>query len=81
MRTFKRAIFAFALGAIPVAGPGFGFDGAPVNPQDTAIPVVSPQPGSAAALKRAATPIAPAALPNSNSSVMFLLHTVHTSAP
>ena len=41
MRTFERTIFAFVLGAIPVAGPGFGFDGAPVNPQDTTLPVVS----------------------------------------
>jgi hypothetical protein len=48
------------LGAIPVAGPGFGFDGAPVNPQDTALPVVSAQPGAAAALKRAANPTATA---------------------
>lgn len=44
-----------------MAGPGFGFDGAPVNPQDTVLPVVSPQPGTAGALKRAATPVAPAA--------------------
>jgi TPR repeat protein len=55
MRTFERTIFAFVLGAIPVASPGFGFDGAPVNPQDTALPVVSGQPGTAAALKRTAT--------------------------
>lgn len=55
MRTFKRTIFAFVIGAIPVASPGFGFDGAPVNPQDTALPVVSGQPGAAAALKRTAT--------------------------
>ncbi|MGF6433288.1 tetratricopeptide repeat protein [Bradyrhizobium elkanii] len=61
MRTFRRTILAFALGAIPVAGSGFGFDGAPVNPQDTVLPVVSPQPGTAGALKRAATPVAPAA--------------------
>ncbi|WOH85173.1 tetratricopeptide repeat protein [Bradyrhizobium sp. BEA-2-5] len=61
MRTFRRTILAFALGAIPVAGPGFGFDGAPVNPQDKVLPVVSPQPGTAGALKRAATPVAPAA--------------------
>lgn len=60
MRTFRRTIFAFALGAIPVAGPGFGFDGAPVNPTDTVLPVVAPQPG-AAALKRAANPVAPTA--------------------
>ena len=55
MRTFERTIFAFVLGAIPVASPGFGFDGAPVNPKDTALPVVSGQPGTAAALKRTAT--------------------------
>ena len=55
MRTFKRTIFAFVIGAIPVASPGFGFDGAPVNPKDTALPVASGQPGTAAALKRTAT--------------------------
>ena len=38
-----------------MASPGFGFDGAPVNPKDTALPVVSGQPGTAAALKRTAT--------------------------
>jgi TPR repeat protein len=48
------------LGAIPVAAPGFGFDGAPVNPQDTALPLVSAQPGAAVALKRAANPTATA---------------------
>jgi exopolysaccharide production negative regulator len=61
MRTYRRIFFAFALGAIPVAGPGFGFDGAPVNPQDTALPVVSAQPGAAAALKRASVPATPVA--------------------
>jgi uncharacterized protein len=61
MRTYRRILFAFALGAIPVAGPGFGFDGAPVNSQEaTALPVVSGQPGAAAALKRAAVPTTPA---------------------
>jgi TPR repeat protein len=68
---------AFALAAIPVAGPGFGFDGAPVNPQDTALPVVSSQPG-AAALKRAATPVTPTDL--SNSSVMSLAESGHPVA-
>ena len=61
MRTYRRIFFAFALGAIPVAGPGFGFDGAPVNPQDTALPVVSAQPGAAATLKRASVPATPVA--------------------
>jgi TPR repeat protein len=52
MRTFERIIFALMLGAAPVATPGFAFDGAPVG-SDTAIPVVSAQPGAAAALKKA----------------------------
>jgi uncharacterized protein len=59
MRTYRRILFAFALGAMPVAGPGFGFDGAPVDAQDAALPVVSTQPGAAAALKRAAVPTTP----------------------
>jgi TPR repeat protein len=66
MRTYERIVFALLLGAIPVAGPGFGFDGAPVNPQDAALPVVAGQPGAAAALKRAAVP-APAAAPSTSS--------------
>ena len=47
MRTTRRIIFALILGAAPVAGPGFAFDGAPVNPKDAALPVVS-QPAAAA---------------------------------
>jgi uncharacterized protein len=53
MRTFERIIFALILGATPVAAPAFAFDGAPSNHPDTAIPVVSAQPGAAAALKKA----------------------------
>jgi uncharacterized protein len=67
MRTYERIIFALFLGAIPVAGPGFAFDGAPLNPQDAALPVVSAQPGAAAALKRAAVVPAPAAAPSTTS--------------
>jgi hypothetical protein len=55
MRTFERIIFALILGGTPLAAPAFAFDGAPAN-QDTAIPVVSAQPGAAAALKRAVPP-------------------------
>jgi exopolysaccharide production negative regulator len=40
MRT-RSIIVALMLGAAPVAGPGFAFDGAPVNPKDAALPVVS----------------------------------------
>jgi TPR repeat protein len=38
------------LGAAPVAGSGFAFDGAPANPQDTTIPMVSAQPGAVQSL-------------------------------
>src|SRR5207249_3895548 len=46
------------LGATPMASQGFAFDGAPVSP-DTAIPVVSAQPGAAAALKKVIPPPTP----------------------
>jgi uncharacterized protein len=53
MRISRRSIFALILGAMPVAAPGFAFDGAPVAP-DAAIPVVSAQrPGAVGALKKA----------------------------
>jgi TPR repeat protein len=62
MRTYRRILIAVALGAMPVAGPGFGFDGAPVNPKEaTALPMVSTEPGVAAALKRVAAPATAAA--------------------
>src|SRR3954470_4355054 len=44
---------ALILAATPVALPAFAFEGTPVGPQDTAIPVVAAQPGAAAALKKA----------------------------
>lgn len=55
MRISERIIFALILAAAPVATPGFAFDGAPAAPE-TAIPVVSAQPGTNAALKKAAPP-------------------------
>src|SRR3984893_8026419 len=58
MRISKRAIFALILGATPVAGIAFAFDGAPAAP-DAAIPVVSAQPGATAALKNAIPPSTP----------------------
>jgi len=68
MRTSRRIILALMLGAAPVAGPGFAFDGAPAKP-DAAIPVVT-QPAAQAlnaqALKKtapaAATPVAATSL-------------------
>src|SRR6476620_7963104 len=63
MRISRRTIFAFVLGALPLA-PAFGFDGAPVN-QDAAIAVVAPQAGTANVLKKAVPPVAvPAAAPS-----------------
>lgn len=56
MRISRRIIFAFALAAIPVAAPGFAFDGAPANNQDATIPVVAAQPGAVAVLKKAIPP-------------------------
>jgi TPR repeat protein len=73
MRTSRRIILALMLGAAPVAGPGFAFDGAPVN-QDTALPLVAAQPGAAAAqalnaqaLKKVAAPVTAAVAPSLNS--------------
>jgi hypothetical protein len=59
MRISERIIFALILGATPLAAPAFAFDGAPSNPQDTVIPVVSAQPGAATALKKAVPQSAP----------------------
>jgi uncharacterized protein len=55
MRTFERIIFAWFLVIAPLSGPASAFDGAPAN-QDNAIPVISAQPGAAAALRKAAPP-------------------------
>jgi TPR repeat protein len=48
------------LGVFPASAPGFAFDGAPAI-ADAPLPVVSGQPGAAAALKRAVSPPATAA--------------------
>jgi exopolysaccharide production negative regulator len=72
MRTFERTIIALILGAIPLAGPGFAFDGAPVNPQDATIPMVSPQPSAGGGLKRVAVPPPAANAANSTSSFSSL---------
>jgi TPR repeat protein len=46
-------IVALILGATPVALPALAFEGTPVGPQDTAIPVVAAQPGAVQALQKA----------------------------
>lgn len=50
MRAFKHIVFAAILGVSSLAATAFAFDGTPAN-QDTAIPIVSAHPGTAAALK------------------------------
>ena len=69
MRISRRIILALMLGAAPVAGPGFAFDGAPVKP-DAALPVVS-QPAAQAlnaqALKKTVAPATAVTAPSLNS--------------
>ena len=87
MRTSRRIILALMLGAAPVAGPGFAFDGAPVN-QDAALPLVAAQPGAAAAqalnaqtLKKVAAPVtAVAAPPTSLNSLQYAAEGGHPVA-
>ena len=83
MRTSRRIILALMLGAAPVAGPGFAFDGAPVNPQDAALPVVS-QPAAQAlnaqALKKVAAPATAAAAPISLNSLQYAAEGGHPVA-
>jgi TPR repeat protein len=55
MRIFEWAIVALIAGAAQ-AGPALAFEGTPVAPQDTAIPVMAAQPGAAVALKKAVPP-------------------------
>jgi len=70
MRTSRRIILALMLGAAPAAGPGFAFDGAPINQQDAALPVVT-QPAAAAlnaqALKKTSAPATAVVAPSLNS--------------
>jgi TPR repeat protein len=77
MRTSERIIFALMLGAAPLAAPAHAFDGAPVN-QDSAIPVISAQPGTAAALKK---PVPPAAIPDNSSSLTALQYAAEGGHP
>src|SRR3954465_3761182 len=55
MRIFEWAIVALIAGA---AAPALAFEGTPVGPKDTAIPVVAAQPGTGLALKNAVPPAA-----------------------
>src|SRR3954464_7556446 len=62
MRTFECTIVALILAAAAVVQPALAFEGTPVAPQDTAIPVVA-QHGEVQAVKKAVPPsTAPASL-------------------
>src|SRR6266511_3864276 len=89
MRISRRIILALMLGAASVAGPGFAFDGAPVNPQDAALPIVSAQPAAqsvaaqalnAQALKKTVPPATPAAAPPSLNSLQYAAEGGHPVA-
>jgi TPR repeat protein len=63
MRTSRRTILAFVLGALPLA-PAFGFDGTPVNsPVKQAAPLGVTSTPSVAAAPLSNKPIPPAAIP------------------
>jgi TPR repeat protein len=72
MRTSRRTIIAFVLGALPLA-PAFGFDGTPVNaPVKPAAPlgVVASPPAAATPLNKPVSPapVATAAVPTATSA-------------
>jgi TPR repeat protein len=74
------------LGAAPVAGSGFAFDGAPAN-QDATLPLVSTQPGAAAAqtlnaqaLKKVAAPATAAVTTPSLNSLQYAAEGGHPVA-
>jgi len=70
-------IVALILGAAPVALPAFAFEGTPVGPQDTAIPVVAAQPGAVQALKKA---VPPSTAPTSLTSLQYAAEGGHPVA-
>jgi hypothetical protein len=76
MRTPERIIFALMLGAALPATLAHAFDGAPVN-QDTAIPVISAQPGTAVLKK----PVPPAAMPDNSTSLTALQYAAEGGHP
>src|SRR3569623_712795 len=77
MRTSRRIVVAFALGASVLAMPALAFDGAPVNPQDAAIPVVTAMPNAAGALRKAV----PQPVPNPDASFTALQYAAEGGLP
>ena len=68
MRTSRRTIFAFVLGAIPLA-PAFAFDGTPVNaPARQAAPLGVVSAPAANAAPTGNKPVPPAAVPNAGAA-------------
>src|ERR1700754_4860673 len=57
MRTSRRTIVAFVLGASALAAPALAFDGAPVNKDAATLPVVTTLPGTAATVRSRTAPV------------------------
>ncbi len=65
MRTSNRFIaVALMAGVAVAASPSIAFEGNPVTGPDAALPIASPQPGTAPALKKATPPVAAAINPS-----------------
>ncbi|WIW49371.1 tetratricopeptide repeat protein [Bradyrhizobium sp. 62B] len=79
MRTSRRAIVAFVLGVGALAAPALAFDGAPVNPKDATIPVVTTLPGTAATMRGRIAP-SPAPQETSLSALQYAAEGGHPIA-
>ncbi|MGX1323007.1 TPR repeat protein [Bradyrhizobium sp. USDA 377] len=77
MRTSRRAIVAFVLGASALVAPALAFDGAPVNQKDATIPVVTTLPGAAGAVRGK---VAPATQETSLSALQYAAEGGHPIA-
>jgi uncharacterized protein len=78
MRTSRRFILALMLGAMPVAAPGFAFDGAPVKPDATLS--LGNQPAAAQAVTAQALKKVPAAGPTATAVAAPSLNSLQYAA-
>jgi len=78
MRTSRRSIVAFVLGATALAAPAFAFDGAPVNQKDATIPVVTTVPSGA--VRKSAPPAAVTGQETSLSALQYAAEGGHPIA-
>jgi len=77
MRTSERTILALMLGTALVAAPAFAFDGAPVNQQDTTIPVLS---GPPATVSKKPTPPPATPVPDTLKALQYAAEDGHAVA-